>query len=301
MNIFPVIVGLAVWSLCPFGQAADAAAVQTARKLYEDRQGAVVAVTAVIKVQVSVSGGGNQAQEQTAEMMGTVINDQGLTVVNYSTLDVSSQVRSQLKGKLPPGMKVDIKAEFKEVKIVTSDGDEVPGDVVMKDPDLDLAFIKPDPNSDEFKNTKFAPIHLVLPPAEPAILDEVILLDRRGKEVNRRPTVSFARIVGIQTKPRTYYLLDSQNSGTPVFDLQGNLLGIFARRMFEGAATSTIVLPVKDVADIAKQAEAAKAPEKSKPEAGGAQEESKPAEMSAQESKPTPPSESEKSSAPPPQ
>ena len=76
--------------------AADQATLDIARKLYEEHQVSVVAVTAVVKLQVSVSGSGNQTQEQSMETFGTIINDQGLTVVNYSALDVSSQIRAQV-------------------------------------------------------------------------------------------------------------------------------------------------------------------------------------------------------------
>jgi S1-C subfamily serine protease len=257
-------------------RAVDAATVDAAKKVFEQHQNSVVAINAVVKLQISAGGAGNQTQEQSLDLFGTVVNDKGLTVVNYSSLDISSQVMAQVKGRLPAGMKLDVKADFKEVKIITSDGDEIPGDVVLKDPTLDLAFIKPDPNSDEAKSAKFTPISLSGPFGEPALLDDVVIIERMGKDLNRLATLNLARVVGIQRKPRTFYLVNDQNTATPVFDLKGNLIGIFARRIFENAAASTIVLPAKDVADIAKQAEEAKAPEKPKEEPKAEEKKDKP-------------------------
>ncbi len=134
-------------------RAVDPGDFDAARKLFTEKQSAVVAVSAVVKLQISV-GGQNQSQEQSVEMLGTVINEQGLTLVAYSALDLSSQVKAQVKGKIPANMKLEVKSDFKEVKLILSDGEEVPGDVVLKDEDLDVAFIRPDPASDEFKAAK---------------------------------------------------------------------------------------------------------------------------------------------------
>lgn len=246
-------------------RAVDPGDVDAARKLFTEKQSAVVAVSAVVKLQISV-GGQNQSQEQSVEMLGTVINEQGLTLVAYSALDLSSQVKAQVKGKIPANVKLEVKSDFKEVKLILSDGEEVPGDVVLKDEDLDVAFIRPDPASDEFKAAKWSPVRLIPPPAEPQVLDEVVILERFGKDLGRKASVNFARIVTILTKPRNFYVVNDNNAGTPVYDLKGNLLGIFVRRIFEKSAATPVIMPVKDLVDLAKQAETAPAPKKEETE-----------------------------------
>ncbi len=98
------------------------------------------------------------------------------------------------------------------------------------------------------------------------MLDEVVILERFGKDLGRKASVNFARIVTILTKPRNFYVVNDNNAGTPVFDLKGNLLGIFVRRIFEKSAATPVIMPVKDLVDLAKQAEAAPAPKKEETE-----------------------------------
>ena len=77
-------------------------------------------------------------------------------------------------------LKISAKSTTKEVKILMPDGSEVDAKVAAKDPDLDLAFIRPEKPAD----VKLTAINTA-DSAKLSLLEEVIVLGRLGKELNR--------------------------------------------------------------------------------------------------------------------
>jgi len=153
--------------------------------------------------------------------------------------------------------KIEIgESEFKDVKLRLANNAEVPADVVLKDPDLNLIFIAPvvDPT---VPARKFTSVRLDKP-ATGEILGNYFLIARGPKSLQRVPIVRITTVLGIVEKPRMMYLLSEQALGVPIFDSSGLVLGIATQYLENGRPSSPIVLSAADVAELATQAAAAK-------------------------------------------
>jgi S1-C subfamily serine protease len=151
-------------------------------------------------------------------------------------------------------------SEFKEVKLRLANGTEVPARFVLKDADLDLAFMAPEPTAEgaarEFPYVKLEES------TEGALLGGFFYVGRAPKVQQRVPLVRTTEIIGIVERPRRFYLLTEQVSlwmGTPVFNAEGRVLGITLQHFANGTRSGLIVLPAEDIAEMAKQATAAQA------------------------------------------
>ena len=146
--------------------------------------------------------------------------------------------------------------------------------MVLKDDDLDLAFVAPNEPLSEANKRQIAAVKLEATKAE--VLDTIVELGRTSKEFNYAPAVQLARISAVLTRPRTCYLGATTGLGTPIFNDQGRLIGMVMRFVSaekeaagEGAgaarggqaAAVRVVLPAGDIARLVDQAkEAAKRP-----------------------------------------
>ena len=247
---------------------ADDSAV-AGRKILAKYQAAVVTVRLVVSYNVSY-GSRDQQSESKTEAVGTVIDPNGLTVISLTTIDPSAMMKARQRS----GQEFKVETEVKDVKIVLADDTELPAEVVLRDKDLDLAYLRPTE-----KLTQPLPA-LDLTQSGPAqVLDEVVCLNRLGKIANRVVTVSLERVDALVTKPRPFYVLSpggSSGIGSPVFALTGAPVGIVlirnaapggeanAASQFSGSGGNTympIIVPAADILDDAKQAlEAKKTP-----------------------------------------
>jgi hypothetical protein len=248
------------------GLAAGAEDVRTmARGLLEKHSGAVVTVKLVLKRRVVVQGQERGSSESQVEILGTVISPTGLTVVADSDSDPSSLFTNDSDGP-----KVD--TDTSDVKLLLADGREVPARFVLRDRDLDLAFIQP-----EGADLKIP--YLALEGGRvPQPLDDVVFLYRAGKNLNREVCVSIGQVQVVVKKPRTFVVSEPMTAlaalGGPAFDAQGSLIGLVVLRRSPSAAADArlrgplrgsfdmitpIVLTVADIKTQAAQAaEAAK-------------------------------------------
>jgi len=247
--------------------ADDSVAVKAAKAVLEKHKDAIVEVRLVLKIKQSFGGREGGAREQKVEVNGTVIDPSGLTVISNVATDPSSMFSIDT-GEDSPQFKMD--TSVADVKIVLADGKEYPAKVVLRDKDLDLAFVRPDQ-----KDLKLTSLELKAPAAEPKVLDEVIALTRLDRSANREPGVSVARIMSVIKKPRTHYVaMALMESGCPAFDAQGNVLGITVMRIsgakggggFSMMSMLPSVLPCADILDAAKQVPAPGAEKKPKAE-----------------------------------
>lgn len=255
-----LVIGVAMMAVLGAATAAWAQdkTVQTARKLLADKADSLVRVSAVVKTEGMAMGIQlGHGDEQEREALGTVIDKSGLTVVSYSSLDPMSVTARAIKiRKGGEGQELKIKTELSEVKIRLADGTELPATIVLKDADLDLAFVLPKPGEEATKNAKFTPVDLG-ESATAGVLDEVILLGRAGQSLDFQPSVNIERIASIVKKPRAFFVVRGSLGG-PVFTAEGKLLGITV--MLIGAkggglaAMSTVTVPAKDVQELAQQA-----------------------------------------------
>ncbi len=241
---------------------AEAVAGRDLVKRYADT---IVSVEMVVLVKAGGARGG-QSREVKREVNGTVISPTGLTVTSLALIDPSAAAGGGRGGADVP------ETEFKEVKLRLADNSEVLARVVLKDADLDLAFIVPE--SAEAAAGRPFPYVKLDDAAEAAVLGSYAEITRVPKTLQRVPIVQMSTIVGIIEKPRRYFLVSQQSFGCPVFDLQGRVLGISLVYSSGGRQVGAVVLPAADVAEMAKQAAAVKLEPLEKAPAGDA----KPAE-----------------------
>jgi S1-C subfamily serine protease len=239
----------------------------SAQKLSESHKDAIVWLSVLAKTTVSVEGkqAPPQEKEDKSEITGTVVDESGLIVTALGGIDKAAMVNGQMVDTQMGRVKLNAVSEIKDLRVITSDGTEVPADLVMKDADLGLAFIKVRMDSDEAKGVKFSAIDLN-DSAKGEILDDCIGLGRLDQSLNREPSVITSEITGITTRPRVFYRVVTDAIGCPVFLSSGKLLGISVVRQPKGGAggpggqfaMSPVILPAADVAKVAAQAKDAK-------------------------------------------
>jgi S1-C subfamily serine protease len=225
------------------------------REVFNKYQHAVVTVQVVIKA----SGPGGRSSESKTDITGTVVDPSGLTVLALSACDPAEMYR-----RLSEDNKIEV--EVSDIKILLDDGTELPSEIVLRDKDLDLAFIRPKikPNN---------PMTAVdLGKSGPAqVLDPTVTLNRLNKAASRAYSASYERISAVVQKPRTFYIPDSSMSsttlGSPAFLMDGKILGLFVMRAVSSTGSgsgnyrqnlTSIILPAEDILKAAKQAPEAK-------------------------------------------
>jgi len=248
---------------CCIGVAAFAdPAAQAGRAVFDANKNAVLTVKAVISTKMAFMGQSNEDESQ-AEFTGTVISPDGLMVFSLSSSDPAASMTMLLGGGREG---FDVESQVKDLKILLTDGTEVPAEIVLRDQDFDLGFMRP-------KDAPAEPFQAVdtSNAASPEILDQVVLLNRLGKVANRVYSASLSRIEAIVSRPRTFYIIDQAESnaglGSPAFTLDGKLVGIVVVRAVPMGGTSPmamlsslssgppimpIVIPVEDILDTAE-------------------------------------------------
>jgi S1-C subfamily serine protease len=228
------------------------------RDIFKKYQHAVVTVQVILKV----TGGGRSGgpSENKEDLTGLVIDPSGLTVLALSAVD-PVELYKRMSDEYN---KID--TQINDVKILLDDGTEMPAEIVLRDKDLDLAFIRP-------KTKPPAPMASVDLSKSSAVemLEPVIALNRLNRAAGRAYSASVERIDAVIQKPRTFYIPESGTTsaslGSPAFALNGNLVGIFVRRAVsagEGSGrnmseyVTVILLPADDILKGAKQAPEAK-------------------------------------------
>lgn len=236
---------------------------EAARSTLEKWEKAVVTVQYVVKMRMSVEGREAQTHEEQAEVTATIVDPSGLTVIPLSVTDPSEAMGLGDDTMASLGVKFDFKVEMADIKIRLADGKEIPASVALRDRDLDLVFLKPTQALD-------APLPYVDLTSDyaPDVMDTVVTLARLGKAANRTIAASVSRVQAVVDKPRKFYVMRVPHTmgelGCPVFSLDGKLAGIRMLRSipmdrsFRGDNMLPVVIPTSDIAEVAKQALAAK-------------------------------------------
>ena len=293
---------LALAATTALASASTADLRDTAKKLSAEHKDAVVWLSVLAKTSMTTEGDvpaqikaalAAQEKEEKSEVTGTVIDaTSGMIVTALGGLDKSSVVDGQTVNTPMGAIKLKANSEIKEVKVITSDGSEIPADLVLKDADLGLAFIKIRMDSDEAKGIELQAISLA-DSAKGEVLDECIALGRLDESLNREASMVTSEISGITTRPRTFYRVITDTIGCPVYLANGKLLGVSVLRSPKSNSSrsgqisvSPVILPAADIAKVAEQAKEAKPVEAPKAEEKPAEEkeaEAKPAEEKAGE------------------
>ena len=107
------------------------------RAIFKQHQHAVVTVQAVMKISYP---GAAKSTENRQDLTGTVVDPSGLTVLALSACDPSEMYQRMLAEQ---GSQNKLDIEVTDLKILLDDGTELPAEIVLRDKDLDLAFIRP--------------------------------------------------------------------------------------------------------------------------------------------------------------
>ena len=70
-------------------------------------------------------------------------------------------------------------------------------------------------------------------------------------------SVYITKVEALIKKPRKFIVTHNSSTGTPAFLGNGEPLGLYVRRIVNGSAASSVVLPAKEVARLAKEASTA--------------------------------------------
>ena len=238
-----------------FSILADDFAVK-GRDILEKNGRAVLTVQVLLKISYS---GATTPSETKEDLTGTVIDSSGLTVLALSSCDPSELYQRVMAEEYS---KSKVQTEIADIKIILDDGTELPSEVVLRDKDLDLAFIRPKvkpPNPVSF---------IDLTKSSSALsLDQVLALYRLNGAAGRSCAGAIERISAVIKKPRTLYIpettMTATTAGAPAFALDGNVLGIFVTRAISAkGATSRnyrntvtpVILPAEDILKAARQA-----------------------------------------------
>jgi hypothetical protein len=242
------------------------AEVEAGRKAVKDWGGAVVGVQMTLKTRIVAEGREMNQGENTSTATATFVSPDGLAVMSYSAVNPTEAFeRMQLGGE--DGGKFSFSTEVSDLKIRMPDGRELPGEVVLRDKDLDMAFVRLAAAPEKaltWVNLENA--------AQAQPLDTLIFLGRLGKVANWNSSVSLGNVAAVVTKPRTFYVPGSSEGqmGTPAFTLEGKALGILLQRTLltgdsmRGMGMSLfmdpshmgflqVVVPAADVLETAKQ------------------------------------------------
>ncbi len=168
-----------------------------------------------------------------------MVDPSGLTVLALSACDPTEMYQRMMSEEAAKS-KLDI--EVTDLKILLDDGTEIPSEIVLRDKDMDLAFIRP-------KTKPASPMPAVdLANSAPAqVLDQVITLNRLNSAAGRAYAASVERISAVIQKPRTFYIPDSTMTattlGSPAFALDGKVVGVFVMRAISSKGRRGAQLP----------------------------------------------------------
>jgi hypothetical protein len=244
------------------------------RDILEKNQDSVVTVQVVLKTTSS----GSRSQETKQDISGTVVDPSGLTVVALSACDPNEMLQRMMPEEFS---KYNVQSEVTDLRILLEDGTDIPSEIVLRDKDFDLAFIRP-----KAKPASAMSAIDLSKSAQAQVLEEVLALSRLNSAAGRACAASAERISAVIKRPRRFYIPETSPTqttpGCPAFSLDGNIIGVFVTRAISskggGArnmrnSMTPIILPAEDILKAAKQAPEAKQTE---PEKNPTAEESKP-------------------------
>jgi hypothetical protein len=279
MRKFSLVVGIiTLLAATAAGLKADEQrTVESGRKLLKSSSNAIVGLTAIAKLQIK-AGSNSTEKELKLDCASLIIDASGLAVTSLTNLNPQNALPPmRAQGRGGEATPISFECELRGIKMRLADGSEVPARVVLKDDDLDLAFVAPNEPLSDANKKKIAVVALESGKAV-QVLDSIIQLGRTSKEFNYAPAVQLGHVSAVLSKPRTYYLGATSGLGTPVFGEQGRLIGMVTRfvsaekesggdslstalRTSQSGGAVRVILPTADIAKLVDQAkEAAKKP-----------------------------------------
>ena len=266
MKLLNILLATAIL-LAAAARAQDSLSAQT-RKVFADRQDTVVWISVVAKISMQAEGAKEAVnipdREQKAETLGTILDASGFIVTALSSIDPTRELSGREVRTRDGTVKIEASATLKEVRVTMPDGTEIPADVLMRDTDLDLAFLRIKAGSKESKGVEFKAVDLKNAAAA-NVGDDVVSISRMDDVLNRVGSVSRGQVTSITRKPREFMRVTGSSLGCPTFSMDGKLVGIAVTRFVRGKSSHVVVIPAADVLEIAQQARDAKPIAEEKP------------------------------------
>ena len=119
------------------------------REIVKKWQDAIVNVRVVLKMRMSMGGREMQSMDESVETVGTVIDPSGLTVLSLGALNPGAMMNKMMGGGGGGQERMEFGSEPTDVKLRLADGRELPARIVLRDEDLDLAFMRPTTKPDK--------------------------------------------------------------------------------------------------------------------------------------------------------
>lgn len=239
------------WGWALAAEAGPAEIAQTLRRRYA---ATIVEVNTVLSVSTTAGEKVLPTREIKLGGLATLIGPGGLAVVSLASIDPSDALDGMRVPTSRGSMRIEVTGtEFKSVKLRFADGMEVEARVVLKDPDLDVAFIKP-----------IAPLPKpvawvdLAKDAWPQLLSTGYIVGRSTRIAAGAPLVRRVDIISLAEKPRRVIIPELGLPSCPMFDASGRIYGLCVRQYARGRPAGDLVLPAKELAEIAAQAAAIK-------------------------------------------
>ncbi|MCX6344538.1 MAG: serine protease [Armatimonadetes bacterium] len=241
---------------CAISRADEVA--ESSRKIYEANKDAIVTVEMVIEMSMD-----SDKRETKSNSTGVIIDPSGLVITSLAESNPGDMSERLMGGD----SSMQMTSKVIDAKIRLSDNTEVPVDIVLRDRDLDMVFLRPKKAADQpFKYIDLSQS------AAPLLMDQTLTFSRLGQIANRSISISLNRVSAIVTKPRLCYVVSNINSlGCPSFTTDGKIVGITLLRTSAGRDDSSgssiydkmlpVILPCATIQNAAAQAKTA-SPEK---------------------------------------
>jgi len=224
---------------------------QVGRAISAKNSKAIVTIELVLEENASY-GGQSEKRETKMSATGTVIDPSGLVVTALSQIDPMSLMPDT------SGEDFKLTINVTDALIRQDDGTEIPVDVVVRDRDLNLAFLKPKTPV----TTKLPYVNLAIA-SNPLQLDRVLTIYRLGQVAGRSIACGFDDVMGVVVKPRKFFVISNPYAqGGPAFTMDGKCVGIVVRKSSVKSAARTggmqetlmVVMPSDTVMRAAEQA-----------------------------------------------
>lgn len=262
MNRMIVMLSCGLCFIAGHSTAQDRDVIEIGQRLLQTYQDAVIYIKATVKLNFT-GGPAAQQQERRVEVLATIIDPAGLAVTSLSSLDPAAAGQNLKLNRGGETITVTVKSEISDVQYRLADGREVAGRIVLRDEDLDLAFIAPASPLSEKDSPALTAVPLADVAADLDLLEPVISIGRTGKRLNYEPTITATRLSAKLSKPRVEYLAGGVVGG-PSFTREGKLLGIGLLHRFSTTDRDSgnprelesvpVVIPASAIAEIAVQA-----------------------------------------------
>ncbi len=225
---------------------ASDAANAAARRLVAEKSDAVVVIRATVSLTITAGDRPSQSEDRSVETLGTVVAPDGSVLVAAAAIDPGAMADGRTVQTPGGPIRISVVSDVKEAFIVLADGTELPAKVVIKDKDLNLALVAPVAKPAQ-------PLVALDPKAEVElkVADEVVVLGRMGKSLERAPRADVDQVCAVIAKPRPFAIIHLPYPGCPVLDLEGRLAGVTSAKADDedlesgqGMGLTPVVIPV---------------------------------------------------------